>query len=105
MTGTRGGPTNGGARRRLEVSGVRGARKSLTGRDAAWADAPGIIKRIESAGARTPEELETLLEDALVIRDGEALAALFGSGAALVTGGERPARRRDRAVGAGDVGR
>jgi ketosteroid isomerase-like protein len=35
-------------------------------------------------GARTPEELETLFEDALVIRDREALAQLFEDGAVLV---------------------
>ena len=35
-------------------------------------------------GARTPEELETLLEDAFVIRDGEALIELFENGAVLV---------------------
>jgi hypothetical protein len=29
------------------------------------------------AGARTPEELETLLEDAVVLRDREAAQALF----------------------------
>ena len=34
--------------------------------------------------ARTPEELETLLEDAFVLRDGEALADLFEDGAVLV---------------------
>ena len=34
--------------------------------------------------ARTPEELETLLEDAFVIRDGEALIELFEDGAVLV---------------------
>jgi Domain of unknown function (DUF4440) len=33
--------------------------------------------------ARTPEELEALLEDAFVIRDREALAALFEDGAVL----------------------
>ena len=44
-----------------------------------------------SAGARTPEELETLLEDALVIRDRDALLALFEGGAVLVVGDERPA--------------
>lgn len=38
------------------------------------------------ADARTPEELETLFEDALLIRDGQALAALFEEGAVLVTG-------------------
>jgi hypothetical protein len=37
-------------------------------------------------GARTPEELETLLEDAFVIRDGTALAELFEDGAVLVAG-------------------
>lgn len=35
-------------------------------------------------GARTPEELETLLEDAFVIRDRAALAGLFDAGAVLV---------------------
>jgi hypothetical protein len=35
-------------------------------------------------GARTPEELETLLEDAFVMRNGEALAELFEDGAVLV---------------------
>lgn len=37
-------------------------------------------------GARTPEELETLFEDAFVIRDREALAQLFENGAVLVAG-------------------
>jgi hypothetical protein len=43
-------------------------------------------------GARTPEELEALLEDALVVRDGAALAALFEAGAILVAGTGPPAR-------------
>jgi hypothetical protein len=44
-------------------------------------------------GARTPEELETLLEDAFVLRDGEALAELFEDAAVLVAGdGSREAR-------------
>ena len=43
------------------------------------------------SGARTPEELETLFEDALVIRDREALAELFEERAVLVAGDERPA--------------
>jgi hypothetical protein len=34
-------------------------------------------------GARTPEELEMLFEDAFVIRDGKALADLFEDGAVL----------------------
>jgi hypothetical protein len=37
------------------------------------------------AGARTPEELETLLEDAFVLHDPQALAQLFHPGATLVT--------------------
>jgi hypothetical protein len=37
-------------------------------------------------GACTPEELETLFEDAFVIRDREALAQLFEDGAVLVAG-------------------
>ncbi len=38
-----------------------------------------------SAVARTPEELETLFEDALVMRDREALADLFDDGSVLKT--------------------
>jgi hypothetical protein len=41
-------------------------------------------------GARTPEELETLLEDAFVTRDPAALAQLFETGAALAAGPGRP---------------
>jgi Domain of unknown function (DUF4440) len=37
-------------------------------------------------GARTPEELEALLEDAFLMRDREALAPLFEARALLVTG-------------------
>ncbi len=44
-------------------------------------------------GARTPEELETLFEDAFVIRDREALVQLFEAGAVLVASdGLREAR-------------
>ncbi len=39
------------------------------------------------SGAQTPEELETLLEDAFVVRDRAALAALFGDGAVLASAG------------------
>src|SRR5215218_1287552 len=47
-------------------------------------------------GARTPEELEPLFEDAFVIRDREALAELFEDGALLVAGGgSREARGGD----------
>jgi hypothetical protein len=45
-------------------------------------------------GARTPEELETLLEDAFVIRDREVLAELFEDGAVLGDG-SREARGGD----------
>lgn len=45
-----------------------------------------------STGARTPEELETLFEDALVIGDSKALAELFEEGAVLIAADERPAR-------------
>jgi hypothetical protein len=38
-------------------------------------------------GARTPEELETLFEDACVVRDRAAIAELFEDGAVLVMGG------------------
>jgi hypothetical protein len=38
--------------------------------------------------ARTPEELETLLEDALLLRDSAMLGALFDEGAVFVAGDE-----------------
>jgi hypothetical protein len=37
------------------------------------------------SGARTPEELETLFEDAFVVRDRSGLAELFDDGAILVS--------------------
>ncbi len=43
--------------------------------------------------ARTPEELETLFEDAFVLRDRTALAELFDDGAVLVAG-DRPTEAR-----------
>jgi ketosteroid isomerase-like protein len=51
-------------------------------------------------GARTPEELETLFEDAVVTRDAEALAAMFADGAVLAVG-EGP----DAARGGAQIGR
>ncbi len=68
---------------------VRGPPEDCADRRSAW---PGVPGAAVSAGARTPEELETLLEDALVLRDGETLATLFETGAVLVAGEERPAR-------------
>lgn len=44
-------------------------------------------------GARTPEELETLFEDAFVIRDRGALTQLFEDGAVLVAGDGSPEAR------------
>ena len=40
------------------------------------------------AGARTPEELETLLEDAFVLHDHQALAELFQPGAMASSTGQ-----------------
>jgi ketosteroid isomerase-like protein len=46
-----------------------------------------------AAGGQTPEELETLLEDALLMRDAEALAELFEDAGVLVVGhGPQPIR-------------
>lgn len=42
--------------------------------------------------ARTPEELPALLEDAFVLRDGRAVAALFESAAVLVDAAAGQAR-------------
>lgn len=44
------------------------------------------------SGAGSPEELETLLEDALICRDPTGIAALFEAGAALAAGNAQPAR-------------
>lgn len=49
-------------------------------------------------GARTPEELETLLEDAFVVHDPQALAQLFQPGAMLVVGGGLPEARGRRQI-------
>jgi mannose-6-phosphate isomerase-like protein (cupin superfamily) len=43
-------------------------------------------------GAQTPEELETLFEDALLLRDHQVLTTLFEAGATLVMGSEQPIR-------------
>lgn len=51
-----------------------------------------------STGARTPEELETLFEDALVARDREALAALFDEAAVLAAGNVQPVRGSEEIV-------
>jgi ketosteroid isomerase-like protein len=51
-------------------------------------------------GARTPEELETLFEDAFVTRDAEALCGMFADGALLAIG-EPP----NAARGAEEIGR
>jgi hypothetical protein len=50
------------------------------------------------AAARTPEELETLLEDSFVLRDHHALAQLFHPGAILVPGGGLPEARGHRQI-------
>jgi len=39
-----------------------------------------------TAGGQTPEELQTLLQDALLLRDAEALAQLFDDAGVLVAG-------------------
>lgn len=46
----------------------------------------------DGAGARTPEELEMLFEDAFITRDDGALAALFEAGAVFDAGDGPPAR-------------
>ena len=50
------------------------------------------------AAARTPEELETLFEDAFVMRDPAELSALFGDGAVLVASAGGPEARRHEAI-------
>ena len=49
-------------------------------------------------GARTPEELEALFEDAFVTRDREALPGMLVDGAVLVVGEGRDAARGPEAI-------
>src|SRR5215207_9694526 len=49
-------------------------------------------------GARTPEDLETLLEDAFVLRSGEAMAELFENCAVLVADGTREVHGQEEIV-------
>ena len=58
-------------------------------RRAAGAIVPGAGA---SGGGHTPEELETLFEDALLLRDHRALASLFETGATFVTRDQQPVR-------------
>jgi hypothetical protein len=51
-----------------------------------------------AAGARTPEELETLMEDAFVLHDQHALAQLFDPDAMLVAGDGLPEARGRRQI-------
>ncbi len=53
-------------------------------------------------GARTPEDLEALLEDGLLMREPEAVIALFDESAVLMVGHAPPARG-DRLIGARGV--
>ncbi len=71
----------------------------MTGKtgDSASAHLLGPLDGDLVSGARTPEELETLLEDALVVGDRVALAALFEAGAVLVAG-DRPLARGGEAI-------
>ncbi|MBA2643930.1 MAG: nuclear transport factor 2 family protein [Solirubrobacterales bacterium] len=48
-----------------------------------------------NAGARTPEELDTLLEDAFLLRDRAGFDALFTDGAVLKEAGGLEARGAD----------
>jgi hypothetical protein len=51
-----------------------------------------------SAGASTPEELESLLEDAFVVRDAAAVSALFTPGAVLAAAGMPAVARGEQAI-------
>ena len=54
-----------------------------------------------TTGARTPEELEALFEDAFVARDAAAVSEMFAEGAVLAprTGAERGAARGRAEIG------
>lgn len=51
-----------------------------------------------TSGARTPEQLDTLLEDAFVVRDGAVLARLFDDGAVFADAGGGPVARGGEAI-------
>lgn len=57
----------------------------------------GQFRNGAAVRADTPEELETLFEDALLLRDGAALGALFEEGALFVAG-DGPALRDNEAI-------
>src|SRR6185312_4755484 len=57
---------------------------------AAWAEVLGAVM---DGGACTPEQLETLLEDAFMLQDHQALAQLFHPAAILVAGWGLPEAR------------
>jgi mannose-6-phosphate isomerase-like protein (cupin superfamily) len=57
-----------------------------------------VLAMLMDASARTPEELETLLEDAFVLHDRQALTQLFDPGAILVAGGGLPEARGHRQI-------
>jgi hypothetical protein len=48
-----------------------------------------------NSDAQTPEELETLFEDSLLLRDPKSLMALFADGAVLTLSEEKSARGED----------
>ena len=50
-------------------------------------------------GARTPEELESLLEDAFVTRDAEAVCGMFEEGAVLIASTTRQEARGREEIG------
>jgi hypothetical protein len=50
-------------------------------------------------GARTPEELEALFEDAFVTRDAEALSGMFADGGVLAVGDGPDAARGGAQIG------
>jgi hypothetical protein len=49
-------------------------------------------------GGKTPEELETLLEDAILLQDAAAIAGLFEDGSVIVMGKAGPTTRGRDAI-------
>jgi hypothetical protein len=52
----------------------------------------GLFASTIGGGAQTPEELEVMFEDALLVGETDGVARLFDSDAALVIGDELPVR-------------
>ena len=72
---------------------LRGVRPGVNTTNVGWTGGSGARSFTDmTPGARTPEELETLLEDAYLLGDGDALARLFEPSAVVAAGDQGEVR-------------